>query len=128
MNKANILALADFMESAPFRFTMSTALNVQADKPECGSAGCIAGHAARLWPELRIAASLDDCYYCSMNIFRLKLKLKEMPFESLVIPRFETEGVHYAHSKIDKPWAIRVLRHLAETGEVDWRRTKEDSK
>lgn len=133
MDKVRILQLADFMEVCSLGFTMKSTLN-EVDEQGCGTAGCIMGHAARLWPSLRsiqmgIIVGDEHRYefYCREGLFAKHLNLRQDQFESLAIPSEIEDGVSYMSGEIDKAWAIRTLRYLAKTGKVDWNATREKS-
>lgn len=134
MDKVRILQLADFMEVCPLGFTMKSTLN-GVDEQGCGTAGCIMGHAARLWPSLRSLAiniivdgdEHKQKFYCREGLFAKHLNLRQDQFESLAMPGKVEDGVSYMSNEIDKAWAIRTLRHLAKTGKVDWNATREEN-
>ena len=103
--------LADLLESETYEFNMSDPVA----NPECGSAGCIGGHAAVLWPEVRDfedsqGFSWDDEYLGE------KLGLSQHQTDHLCYPKcFRTQDV-------TRKMAVTVLRNLARTGEVKWGR------
>lgn len=128
MNKEAIIELANFMEACHLKFHMSTSYAAYKEDRECGTAGCIAGHAAVLWPEIRTFGSATDeskkiRHYADFEMLQERFDLSNDAFTALISPLGDEHGVDYMSDQVDKPWAIRVLRHLSETGQVDWRIT-----
>ena len=129
MNKANILKVADDVER-------SDSFNMSGYENECGSPGCIAGHAyyrakqedldkGDLTPSSFTHRYGGHCYedvathYLGISIGRLALF---MPAED--VPGCGKRYSYCAYlgkrGHITKEHAVRCLRHLATTGEVDW--------
>jgi hypothetical protein len=125
INVANIMALADFIESEKFEFDMGNGSAF----PECGTAGCIGGHSAVLWPDIREYGK-DYLGNCIRNMFTwdaqgLATKLG-IPLKRAEYLCFLCEDRHYFDVRmfdITRDRAVRVLRNLAATGEVVWDET-----
>lgn len=125
MNRENVIALRDFVRDARFKFDMCDAY----PKTSCGSAGCIGGHAAVLWPS--VADAEEDWGDMTWNDQRLaeKLGIEEevhhqlcypADWEDMQVPRPRgwLRGQNYA--SVTREDAVRVLTKLAKTGEIDW--------
>ena len=108
-NRIAIYQLADFIASESYSFDMEEA----ASHVECGSAGCIGGHAGVLWPELRPPGT---CTWID-SMLAVKLRISEEQHDLLCYPEDE---IGIKHSWITRGTAVRCLRRLAETGKVDW--------
>lgn len=130
MNKERILELAHFMEKSLLKFNMATTQSYYVLDESCGTAGCIAGHAAILWRPVRIDAArfgYNVIYHrCDIKSLQNLLGLNNEVFDSLIMPTLLNDGVSYATGGINKAWAIRTLRHLVDTGKVDWLATMEE--
>lgn len=130
MNKERILELAYFMEKSLLKFNMATTYSLYKSDESCGTAGCIAGHAAILWRPIRMdVAHLENdriSHLSDLKYLQNLLDLDYAVFESLIMPTFPNDGVSYATGGIDKAWAIRTLRRLVDTGKVDWLATMEE--
>lgn len=107
VNKENVLALRDLIASKRWKFDMSEPYF----KPECGSAGCIGGHAAALWPDVSIKGVT-----WSTKALCLKLGITGEQHHDLCFPYIDLDTITRAH-------AVDTLARLAETGEVEWRIT-----
>ena len=118
-NKAAITKLADFIESAKWKFDMADLFA----NTSCGSAGCIGGHAVVLWPEIATSEEderiTDDKNYITWDDELLAAKLK-IGFGELGSLCFLDDFIHIPMSKVTREDAVRCLRNLAETGKVDW--------
>ena len=128
--------LADFLESEDFEFDMLDPRVYES----CGSAGCIGGHAALLWPGVRaghtesvgpkgvnynghsMATKFGHQNY-TWNSEKLaeKLGLDQDAEKHLCFPR------PLPLRKVTREQAVRVLRHLALTGKVEWTAASERS-
>lgn len=120
-NVAAITELADFLETAKFHFDM----NQSEASPACGSAGCIGGHAAVLWPEVRMSCfEIDDERFSwEEKLLAQKLGIEnikgiELCFLNSFVHR-ETDMTDL--NRITRKGAVTTLRRLAETGEVIWK-------
>ena len=110
MNEERILKLADHLDNLdlldePGEFDMNTYAFT-----ECGTPGCIAGHAAYIFTD----ASLEDLLYKAFDIAEEALELDFGIAKDLFIPG----NVKWNYVKAKD--AVGVLRNLAETGEVKW--------
>lgn len=114
MNKAAILELAAFIEKAEFTFNMYNGW----PQPSCGSAGCIGGHAAVLWPELRDNAGLvqDDAFTWNGAKLLSKLDISRGHEQALC----QMTDSRYGFSNVHREDAVAVLHRFIATGEVDW--------
>lgn len=114
MHKQNILELADFLEKAEFIFDMGSALA----NPECGAAGCIGGHAAVLWEELRQGSYSSVGYTFNLSKLGNKLELKEQLTTDLCFNPHDEDGIGMSCLSVTRSMAVATLRRLAETGEL----------
>lgn len=114
MNKENILALADFIESRKYRFDMTR----PRANPSCRTAGCIGGHAAVLWPELRTPRLKDRSFGWGWENLRAKLGISEAQHKRLCFWCYNRKGELVPLYYITRKMAVATLHRLAETGEV----------
>jgi hypothetical protein len=108
--KRNVKAinrLADFIENARYEFNMASGFA----KPTCGTAGCIGGHAAVLWPSIRSPLAGDTFSWDSRALAE-KLEISEIMGYDLCMP------TEYFLRKITRPMAVAALRRLAKTSRV----------
>lgn len=110
MNKERILKLADVIEATPHKPEPKTKRpnsNLRGFNMaswHCGTVGCIAGWAGKIF----------DCHYAYAGE---ALDLPWATSDAL----FMAKGIHWSRMDQIKPaHAAAVLRHLAETGKVDW--------
>ena len=120
MNKNNVLKLAGVVEK-------STTYDQTIYAHTCGTPACIAGHAAllaaphgkfvvtetRSWPRFKFPSG-GDIWYVS-DVAQVWLNLNDWWADQL----FQPIPLGKA-KKVTPAQAGKVLRHLAETGEVDW--------
>ena len=126
MNKANVFALADYLEYKVSNevFDMSTYSH-----EDCGTAACIAGHECSRIGEFNAVMSgyLGTCY----SVARTSLGLSVYCAAALFTPRpgaqarrplslFNCLAGPGNVGHITRKHAIACLRHLAHTGAVDW--------
>jgi hypothetical protein len=136
MNKENILKLAEVLESpaAEKHFCMGTWFNDRAHEDglpinetfahsinNCNTTACIAGWCAVLAVPDRIVGRKNSEWEghtwngdTVFEVGRAYLELDPNAAERLFAPRGR------AIAEDDPKQAAKVLRHLAETGEVDW--------
>ena len=125
MNKERILALADLIEKQPHTpLPAENGFNMADLVRECGTPSCIAGWAA--WEAEGRPASVRTStigwalereaqnYLGLEGVNKAELSPKAY---SLFYPTYE--GC-FAYEDITPAQAAACLRHLAETGEVDW--------
>jgi hypothetical protein len=115
-NVENINALADFIEKADFEFDMSDA-GVRLD---CGSAGCIGGHAAALWEDVR--CSVFGFGYTEFSwrdeALAEKLGITMQQHGAMCYLNGTTEVLYAEVTRAD---AVKFLRRLAESDSfVTW--------
>ena len=115
-NVKNILKLADFIESEKYQFDMRDS----SATPSCGTAGCIGGHAAVLWKEVRQYWSdtkrTEFGFNQDMLIKNLGLRFSDM--NTLCFTPRTSSGVLLDYDDITRTHAVEALRHLAKTGKV----------
>ena len=115
MNKANILKLADHIENLkPEEYDQSVFAH------DCGAPACIAGHAvflAESWDQVSEDEESEHLTPCLASCW-LGLQMPEAH------ELFDSDPVHLDKTPTTQD-AARTLRHLAETGKVDWRRAKQ---
>ena len=124
MNKERILEIADLIEAGHERMVFD--MEVFGDEHPCGTAACIAGWTVARFGENDDAEEIDhrrplgdgdDVFDGALSV--LGLSFPEA--QRLFAPNERRDGV--SMSEITAEHAVRTLRHLAETGEVDWRAT-----
>lgn len=109
--RQNALELADFIETSPYRFQMSSSIA----NPQCGTAGCIGGHAACLWPEIQDTKACEGPAFSWLEkLFAKKLGLTQEQHDDLCYYPTCT------FASIDRHAAAETLRRYARTGEIDW--------
>lgn len=113
MNKHNILELANFIETAEYKFDMRESMA----KPECGSAGCIGAHAAVLWPEVRSGHRPGEFTWSSAKLAE-KLGLTPRQVQLLCFHPYDPDGFLIPYSEVTRKMAVKALRNLAKTGVV----------
>jgi hypothetical protein len=120
MNKERILALADLVEQQPhsleFGFNMGELIH------GCGTPSCIAGWAA--WekagrPEMIVAKEGYATENEASDWLGLPHIVESPDDNDLSFDLFYPLG--FSFEKITPKHAAFTLRHLAETGKVDWR-------
>jgi len=111
VNRASIDELANFIESTKYAFDM----NEPNANPKCGSAGCIGGHAAVLWPHVSDREETKNHNVFSWDEERLAIELG--------ISDDQANELCYPgnYNSITRDMAVQTLRRLALTGEVDWK-------
>lgn len=116
MNKQKILDLADFIENLPPKqFNMA----VYGVAHECGTIACIAGWAAVL--EGATVDKHESFHILGEWIGAHKFAAKALGInEKTSLDLFTPIDEHESLSDITKEQAVKTLRKLAETGEVDW--------
>jgi hypothetical protein len=124
MNKENILKVADAIENATLTKDHGIGFNMayffessghleDHTHQECGTTACIAGWAS-LISEKEVAARDDPDV------------MEDVAMEYLGLSNMQAVDLFYARcvrkpmADITQAEAVRVLRHLAETGKVDW--------
>ena len=126
MNKANVLALADYIEEEILDEVFDMSIYTHED---CGTAACIAGHECSRIGKLSavMSACLGSCYteartslglsvYCATALF--SPRPGEQAGRPLSIFNCMAGPVNVGY--ITRKHAIACLRHLAHTGAVDW--------
>lgn len=93
---------------------------------ERGTAGCIGGHAALLWPSVRDPSFESDGSRNS-GVFdddklATRLGLSEEELEDLCYDCPDARGDEIALRLVTRAAAVDALLHLAETGQVRFRR------
>lgn len=122
MNKTNVLALAAAIEadtiphiSFSLNFWLEPAANMadhdDYDTTSCGTVACIAGYG-----HLVSGGTLADWNGSPPVAAWLDLTVSEAT-------HLFTPALDRAYSTVTREQAGKVLRHLAETGEVDWEAT-----
>ena len=122
MNKANILKVANDVDySSTFNMNAYTTAN------DCVSPGCIAGHAYCLASEA-ICKDRDDHDYEGIALKYMGIPLDDHRAKSLLYPgraywgcgEYDYQSRYGDRGHITREHAATCLRHLAETGKVDW--------
>lgn len=147
----NINRLADFLSSKKYEFAMCDSRAT----PKCGSAGCIGGHAAVLWPDIRTETFVGwvedktgkeftgESFGWKRLLLQKKLGISENAHEELCyMTGVDGEDVSIGYTNTDEESpdrdgpkfseithldAAKCLRILAETGKVDWVKATEES-
>ena len=112
-NIRNIRRLASFIERGRYEFNMLSGWA----RPTCGTAGCIGGHAAVLWPSLRKLTCVD---YFSFNDDALaeKLGLSSEKTDDLCYGNMVLVRCGLTLGDVTRIAAVEMLRNLAKTGRV----------
>ena len=112
MNKENILELAEHIERLdPEEYDQRVLAH------DCGTPACIAGHAAYLLSGMSLYPStgiIEAKAWLGLSSIEADCLFDSMPF-----------GAEPGISAPTPQDAAATLRHLAETGEVDWRRAEQ---
>ncbi len=118
MRKRRIQELAKFIESGKYSFNMSVA---EAD-PECGTAGCIGGHAAVIWPEVRDVGSGLPWPSFTFDGPKLAefLDISEPDLNDICfnVPASSSRVAQISYEEVTSSMAAATLRRFAETGRV----------
>lgn len=112
-NAANIRKLALFLASGQFGFDMDESFA----RPACGSAGCIGGHAAVLWPHLREGEYVGGVTWDEAALAQ-HLGISPAEHDGLCFHGPAKDGGTMPLSDIDRSMAVATLRRLARTGKV----------
>lgn len=111
LNVKNILRLAEVIESGVYGFDMSVGYRpTKKTAHSCGSAACIGGTAAAVWPSVRIGAEWDE------PLLQKKLGITYDQHSQLCFLR----DVPLSYYQVTRRMAVEVLRRLARTGKVKW--------
>ena len=115
MNKDNLRTLIDVLKKSK-TFNMSY-------YRECGTPACIAGH-------IQAISNRRD-HFAYNKLTQDFLGVSSEQAQDIIAPTFDY--AHYSQrficdGHITKAHAIRMLEGLLETGEVDWKSSKEESK
>lgn len=149
MNRERLIELAEWLEAgAPHKdgvdkFDMEVGIAYSS----CGTACCIAGAATQFFggergkelarearEDYEVEVEFDEyargeaCFYGSRGPLSYAIELLELDTDqarSLFIPRDSVDGIEFDNNQITPEWAGRTVRHLIETGKVDWRATKD---
>lgn len=116
MNKERILALADLIEKQPHvDYSANFGFNMEDYRHDCGTPSCIAGWATALAHGLNEGNTpIEGSAHCTAVAF---LSINSQDGMELFQPR----GIHPDEwGNITPAHAAFTLRHLAETGKVDW--------
>lgn len=132
VNRENILKVADAIENHSIKwlgFNMASWFDADARHPwspkdntnhNCGTVACIGGWAGVLAMGKKTEKSAAKAL-ANLNETRIHefLGLETEVARSLFLPSHKVVG---KWSDITPAQAVRVLRHLAETGKVNWRK------
>lgn len=118
--KERILAFADFIEQMPHAYPVP-----DQDYPRYGfsmhtwgawdywhAPASIGGWIERVWP--------SDCYGTADAVLSRLTGTVEQENDQTAYALFCCDGFSFLYSSITPRIAAKVLRHFAETGEVDW--------
>lgn len=111
VNKEAVLELAKLVENAKYKFDMYDS----SVRTKCGSAGCIGGHAAKLWPEIRLGAWKGKKTFTWDNEKLCKKLGINGNAERRLCYLF---GTTMDLSDITRKGVVKTLRRLAKTGKV----------
>lgn len=118
MNKERILALAELIENQPHEELESEfGFNMEDFTHPCGTPSCIAG-----WAVFQ-AGGLEKDYHANSKVAAEILGLEHRQAEDLFFAWRSKIGLE----EITPFHAAATLRHLAETGDVDWDATAPQS-
>lgn len=120
MNIERINALADLIEQQPQSLhDDQPGFNMNRFVHHCGTPSCIAGWAA--WEALQRPANIQETWREGERYRDVEDEAREyLGIDAETAGRlfWGTDGIKL--EPITKEQAARVLRHLAQTGEVDW--------
>ena len=116
MNTKRLHKLADFIEKADYGFNMSSP---EAD-PECGTAGCIAGHAAVLWPSVREHHFGLPGFSWDGDKLTPFLGISDDQHEDLF---FGPAADGILLGDITRSMAVAAVRRFADTGKIEFKLT-----
>lgn len=127
MNKDNILRLADIIEAQPHTSVdEAQGFNMEGYIHHCGTPSCIAGFAAfeslkeTTNDEEKIIKTLRLLERYNVNeLWNLAIKWLGFSEEVEIYELFHPRCSYQWHN-ITPQEAAKVLRHFAETGEIDW--------
>lgn len=119
MNREAIRQLADFIEEGRYRFAMEC----PDAHPTCGTAGCIGGHAAVLWPIVRDPFfSSRGSYTFSVSLLAKKLWVTDGEVELLCFAVPKPDGLwHTDLMDVTREQAVATLREWADTSRIVFR-------
>ena len=117
MNAENLLRLAAHIEAQPDElFDMS-----RVGAPECGTPGCILGHACELF--LGMFGGQSSASACLALGVEIASRLRDQLFApSCTYANYE-EPYRSSPAFISKERAVRQLRYAAEHDKINWRKT-----
>ena len=130
MNKRNVLHLKNFIELEDrLRFDMSTSAVVgqKTEENRCGTAGCIAGFAAALWPEARsklphMNQRNEEVFWFSDKAVAAKLDLSDAELHRLCYDCPDMEGNEIKLGDVTREAALDALQRLVDTGVIEFDR------
>lgn len=117
VHKQRLHDLANFIANEEYEFTMEHFHS----EPSCGTAGCIAGHAAVMVPELR-SNSYNFPHSCGPDIrktmgYFTDVNDRVTPFYNLFYARqAETASGRMDLTRVTRNMAVAALRRFADTG------------
>ena len=131
VNRDNICLLADFIEShSELPFDMKKAL-----VPDiCGTAGCIAGFGAALWPVSFDSRPFFDTRKIAALLGLEKEEEKRKLFypaddfmvgDEFVCHKWASNEDINDYDSITRRGAVATLRRLASTGQVEWKKEEQ---
>lgn len=113
MNRERILALADLIEQQPHtEIGAASGFNMEDFTHPCGTPACIAGWAAFMFDK-EFEPGKTTMKYSEHAGMLLGLDYRKAADLFLLTPGIGLEEITPAH-------AATTLRHLAETGDVEW--------
>lgn len=128
MNKENILLVADAIEKHSIEglgFNMGDFISHRHDDlsgHDCGTTACIAGWAASIAKEFTNGEQLYSFHF-GTSIRGTAARFLGLTDADIVYKLFTPDQTDLGKPSpytADSAKAVRVLRHLAATGEVDW--------
>jgi hypothetical protein len=111
--RKNAERLRDFIASEKYEFDMGEMY----PRPRCGTAGCIGGHAAVLWRDVRTAVVGGDYSFCDGTLAH-KLGISYDAVRSLCWEPRTRAGHELQYERVTRAMAIAALNDLiANNGE-----------
>lgn len=117
MNKERIRELAAFILDCKLTFEFN---GTEVDEHGCGTAGCSAGHAALLWPDVRQPADEYGNYTWAHRLLAEKLGITMVQHDELFWRPMYDDGTECTMEVITKEDAAWTLRRFVDTGETHY--------
>lgn len=119
MKRANVLALANFLEARGRKFFD---MNNWFPGTDCGTPACIGGSACLLWPDINERRQANAGRFdTDLRLFARKLGISYSQARTLCYPSVWSNGSNLLYPTVTLKNAVRTLRRLANTGKIEFR-------